>query len=75
MQPQTRMTRDQQRERRERMAAAVRDMTSLGTVAAKFGVSIETVKNACRTYAPQKLYTPAAAGGFRRAGKRTPAMS
>ncbi len=45
------------RDRRQQMAGEVTDSRSIGRVAAKHGVTLETVRAACRVYAPEKLST------------------
>jgi transposase len=50
-----RMSQGERLERRKAIAAAVTNAASMPRVAAKFGVTLETVRAACRVYAPGKL--------------------
>lgn len=55
-----RLSHEEREKRRRAMAEAVTDAASLARVAAEHGVTLETVRAACRIYAPQKLgsYVP-----------------
>lgn len=61
MQTTKRISWTERADRRKQIASAVTDTASIGKVAAKYGITIETVRAACRVYAPEKLlsYQPA----------------
>lgn len=67
----TRLSWTDRADRRRQMAREVTDAASIGKVAAKYGVSTETVRRACQTYAPGKLYATPSRGK----GKRSHAVA
>lgn len=56
----TRLSWKDRADRRKQMASEVTDTASVGKVAAKYGVTLETVRGACRIFAPHKLLSYAA---------------